>query len=373
MRRTIILSAVAFLFIAVSLGYFVWLRPDQAVPKAVAQNNESKQQNLVAAPGAIESVSEEIEVGAEIPGKLKEVLVEEGDAVIKGQVVAVLENADFEAQVATAKAEIETLQKQQETARARLVQAETDRTRIFNGSRKEERREALAGYEQTNAVVENAKLEVERRKNLYEKGDISKEEFDRASRDLRVAEARSKESRERFNVVNADARQDDLAKADAAIRLANSQVNEFDTLVRAAEKRVREAEARLSKTFVRAPLAGVVVRKRLKTGESVSPENTQTGIVTIADVSALRVRVDVDETDVAKIKEGQRAFVTADAYGEQKFYGKVVRIGQILGRKNIRTEEPTERVDKKILEVLIALEPNQKLPLGLRVDAFIGE
>lgn len=373
MKRTLILSFLAVMLLIISLGYFVWQRPGQAVQKAAAQNNESKPSNVVAAPGVVESVSEEIEVGAEIPGKLKEVLVEEGDAVIKGQIIAVLENADFEAQIATAKAEIETLQRQQETARARLLQAEADRARIFNGSRTEERREALAGYEQTNAVVENAKLEVERRRKLYEKGDISREEFDRANRDLRVAEARSRENRERFNVVNADARADDLARADAAIRLAASQVNEFDALVFAANKRVREAEARLAKTLVRAPIAGVIVRKRLKTGESVSPENLRTGIVTVADVSALRVRVDVDETDVAKIRENQRAFVTADAYGEQRFYGRVVRIGQILGRKNIRTEEPTERVDKKILEVLVELEPNQKLPLGLRVDAFIGE
>ena len=108
----------------------------------------------------------------------------------------------------------------------------------------------------------------------------------------------------------------------------------------------------------------------MKDGESVSPEN-QTGIVSVADVSALRVRVDLDETDVAKVRENQNAFVTADAYGERKFYGKVIKIGQIFGRKNFRTERPTEKVDTKIFEVLIELAPEQKLPLGLRVDAFI--
>jgi len=48
-----------------------------------------------------------------------------------------------------------------------------------------------------------------------------------------------------------------------------------------------------------------------------------------------------------------------------------VRIGQALGRKNIRTDEPTERVDKKILETLVELDPGQTLPIGLRVDAFL--
>jgi hypothetical protein len=85
----------------------------------------------------------------------------------------------------------------------------------------------------------------------------------------------------------------------------------------------------------------------------------------------LRVRVDVDETDVGKIRLGQRAYVTADAYSNQKFWGQVVRIGQMLGKKNIWRDDPAERVDTKILETLVELDSNQTLPLGLRVEAFI--
>ncbi len=176
--------------------------------------------------------------------------------------------------------------------------------------------------------------------------------------------------REKLNVVNADAREDDLAKADAAIQLAEMQIRKFDAQIAEANTQVGEAQARLEKTFVRAPISGVILRKRLKEGVSVSPEN-QTGIVTIADVSALRVRVDLDETEVAKVSENQTAYVTADAYGERKFAAKVVKIGQILGRKNFRTMRPTEKVYTKILEVLLELAPDEKLPLGLRVDAFI--
>jgi hypothetical protein len=83
------------------------------------------------------------------------------------------------------------------------------------------------------------------------------------------------------------------------------------------------------------------------------------------------VRVDVDETDVGKVHVGQKAYVTADAFGRQKFWGHVVRVGQQLGPKNIRTDEPTERVDTKILETLVELDPGAELPDGLRVDAFI--
>ncbi|MCY7346776.1 MAG: efflux RND transporter periplasmic adaptor subunit [Pyrinomonadaceae bacterium] len=375
MKRTIILSAIASVLIAFSLGYFLWFSPAQVEQKVSAEKEKTEQKttakSVVAAPGVVEAISEEIEVGTEIAGKLRSVLVEEGDEVVKGQTIAVLENSDFEAQIRTARANIETLQSGRETARARVGQAAAERQRIANGARTEERREARADFEQTLPNVENARRELERRRKLHQTGDVSREELERAANAFENAQKQSQTVKEKYNVVNAEARMDDLARADAAIHLAEANTREFDASISEAETRVRTAEANLAKTIVRAPISGIVLRKRLKDGESVSPENP-TGIVTIADTSKLRVRVDLDETDVAKVRENQTAYVTADAFGEQKFAARVVKIGRILGRKNFRTERPTEKVDTKILEVLLELEPNQKLPLGLRVDAFIS-
>jgi len=374
MKRTLILSSAALILITLSLVYFLRLRPAQIeIEQKVAAHNTTEKQTaakLIAAPGVVEAASEEIEVGSEIAGKLKQVLVEEGEQVTKGQTIAVLENSDFEAQIWAAKTNIETLRRQKETAEARVLQAKAERTRIFNGARPEERREARQSYEQTLPNVEQAKREVLRRGKLYESGDVSREEYERAKRDLEFLQKQSEATREKYNVVNADARGDDLEKADAAILLAENQTKEFIALLREAEARVRTAEANLGKTIVRAPISGLILRKRLKEGESISPANP-TGIVTIADTSALRVRVDLDETEVAKVRENQPAYVTADAYGERKFAARVIKIGQILGRKNFRTTRPTEKVDTKILEVLLELAPGEKLPLGLRVDAFI--
>ncbi len=97
----------------------------------------------------------------------------------------------------------------------------------------------------------------------------------------------------------------------------------------------------------------------------------QSPIYTLADSSVLRVRVDVDERDIARIRVGQRAWFTAGAYGEKKFWGRVVKVGQILGKKNIRSDEPTERVDQKILETLVDLEPGARLPIGLRLTSHL--
>ncbi|MBC7797314.1 MAG: biotin/lipoyl-binding protein, partial [Pyrinomonadaceae bacterium] len=104
MKRTLILSTIAVLLTTTSIVYFAYFRPSQAESKtanANVNNGEKSQSKVIAAPGVVESVSEEIEVGAELAGKLKSVLVEEGDEVLKGQIIAVLENADFVANIAT--------------------------------------------------------------------------------------------------------------------------------------------------------------------------------------------------------------------------------------------------------------------------------
>jgi HlyD family secretion protein len=169
-----------------------------------------------------------------------------------------------------------------------------------------------------------------------------------------VAQAEYERATQEFSLVDADARDEDRNKAEAAVV--------------AAEAQLAEAHAYLEKTYIRAPLDGVVLRKLRHTGESVSTQ-FDSPVVTLADDSTLRVRLDVDEVDVARLWVGQPAFVTAQAYGNHRFTGHIIRVGRILGKKNVRTDEPSERVDTKILETLVQLDPGQKLPLGLRVDA----
>lgn len=160
----------------------------------------------------------------------------------------------------------------------------------------------------------------------------------------------------------------------AAVRALDSVSFEARAEVSLARAMIAEARAMLEKTVVRSPIDGIVLHRHLKTGENVlsSPAGGNQTILTIADNSVLRVRVDVDEVDVGRLREGQDAWVRADAYGDRKFPGRVIRIGEILGRKNIRTDDPVEKVDTKILEALIELEPGSELKLGLRVDAFIS-
>jgi HlyD family secretion protein len=299
----------------------------------------------VAGPGRVEPISEDIKVGSELSGKLKEVLVEEGDHIQKGQIVAELENADYQAAILSAQATVQ--------------QRQAELRKVVNGARSQERGEAYATVEQNKAVMENAKAELDRRQQLFAAGIVSREELERYVREYNVALANYNEASQHHSLVDDKPREEDRAASQAALDLAKSEL--------------AESEARYDKTLIRSPIDGVILRKHHRSGESVSNSSTVPDpIVTIGDNSLLRVRMDVDETDVAKVKVGQPAYVTADAYGKTRFSGHVIRVGKELGPKNVQTGEPTEKVDTKILETLIQLDNGTQLPVGLRVDAYLN-
>lgn len=294
-------------------------------------------------PGRVEPVSEEVRISAQVGGTLREVLVDEGSRVSAGQVVARIENAEHAARVSQAEAE--------------LAVREAEARRVRNGARDQERREAVAAVAEAEAVRDHARADLARLRQLASERVISQQELDRGEQSARVAQARVDAATQRADLIAADAREEDQVRADAEVALARA--------------RLTEARALLAKTTITSPIDGVVLRRHRKAGESVSTQ-FDSPILTVADRSRVRVRVDVDETDVAKLAIGQPGYVTADAYGDRPFHGRVVRIGQILGRKNFRTDEPTERVDTKILETLLELDEGHELPLGLRVQAFLS-
>jgi len=372
-RRAIYMGAVVAV-IALVITFFALRRKganDNVSANSKTASVQAVPPNVVSAPGRVEPISEEIEVGSELSGKLRAVLVEEGDEVKHGQILAVLENDDYRAQIRTAESGRAAAEAARASAEARLTGAGAGLRRTINGARGEERREARATVAQAEAVLRNSVIELERRRILQREGDISREELDRATRDVEVARGRVSELQERSAFIAADAREEDRARDTAAVELARTQIREAAAQIAEAQARTEEARARLEKTFIRAPIDGIVLRKRLNVGESITPDSPNPSVFTIANTKILRVRVDVDETDVGHVRIGQQAYVTADAYGGRRFTGRVVKIGQVLGKKNIRTEEPAERVDTKILETLVELDGGQRLPPGLRVDAFI--
>jgi HlyD family secretion protein len=239
-------------------------------------------------------------------------------------------------------------------AEAELASREAERDRVLNGARAEERREAAAAVKEAETTLANARAEHRRYQALYTDRLTAREQVETRETAAAAAQARLEGALHHQALVEAAARVEDSRRAGAQVQLARARLD--------------EARSMLEKTMIRAPIAGVVLRRHYKTGETVAPG---AAIVTMGDVARLRVRMELDERDVGRIHVGQTAFCQAEAFGGRRFPGKVARIGQMLGRKNIRTDDPAERADTKVLEALIELDAGAPFPPGLRVDVYV--
>jgi HlyD family secretion protein len=299
----------------------------------------------IAARGRVEGVSsQEIKLASRVVGRLKEVTVNDGDALRKGQVVAVLENDDLQAQV--------------EQARASLLRAQALLEKLQNGARPEERAASRAALEEAQAAADNARQNHERSLKLFHEGGIiSQSVLDQAERDGKMAEARLESARQNYKLIMAPPRAEDVAAARAELDLARAQL--------------AQARDNYDNTFVKSPVDGVVVKRYMNPGESISYESLYQPIVSVSDTTHLMVRTEIDETDISKIKLGQRASIRCDAFPGQTFYGHVVRISGGLGPKKIQTDNPTEKIDTDVLESFVEVDPGSPLRVGLRVDVYV--
>lgn len=315
----------------------------------VAQSQQTKSgvvrvsidSGIVAAPGRVEPRSEEIVLSAEISGRIAKIHAQEGDRVKAGQILAELDNSVQLARVAEAEAFVE--------------QKEAELRRVTNGAHEQERREALAAVSEAEAVVRNTASELARREALSKGGFSSDEQVQKLQAAHLSAKARLDAARSRHTLLTAPTREEDVSRARADLALSRAKLE--------------EARAQLLRTQIRAPIDGTVLRRFRKAGEVVS-EIRDTSILSVGDISALRVRADVDEADIGRVTPGTKVHVKADAFADQKFPGKVVRVGQTLGRKSFVTDTPGERLDTKVLEVVVELDGPGPLMPGLRVDVF---
>lgn len=298
--------------------------------------------SVIHAGGLVEPAGEERMVVPEAAGRLARVLIAEGDQVEAGQVLAELVNDEERARLLLAEAQV--------TMRA------AELARLRAGARSEERDEARAALAEAEAARVLALSERERRESLVASGQLSREVLDQARAQGSAAAARRDALAARLALVDGPPRAEDLLIAEAALA--------------AAEAERTLAEALLEKTRVRAPIAGVVLKRHLREGEFVAPLNP-VPLATLGDLSRRYVRADIDELDIARIREGQPAEVRSDAFPGRTFGGRVTYVASRMGGRNLLSGDPAQRRDMKILEALVALDAGEELPVGLRVDVRI--
>lgn len=349
----------------------------------------------VSATGTVEPVSM-VDVRSRATGIVRSVLVEEGERVVKGQLLveiddpdaqSALENAlaelsaararlaQAEATLALQRASTETAIKQAEAnlaaARARLAQA-------LATPQPEDVTQAEEQVRQAEAAVELAKQNLTRQEQLFASGFISQAQLDQARNQYEVAQAQLRAAQARLAQVKAGTQKYDLDVLRAQVRQAEAQLAEARNgmlqvalrqqdvaaaraQVRSAEASVRQARERVAETRILAPIAGIVVKRSVEIGQSViGGTSGGTPVITLADVSMTLARVYVDEADIARIPGTAQVEITADALPGIKFTGRILRIApQPVVQQNV-TQYP----------VLVQIEDaGNRLKLGMTVDA----
>jgi HlyD family secretion protein len=340
MKKSRYLAIVAVALVPVSLLMLSSSRPAAQEKPAAAAKSDSRA--TVAAPGIVEPASEEREIAAELTGVIDRVLVEENERVKRGQPLATIKNKELVAKLAGAKAQ--------------LSLRESELVRLLNGARPQERRAAAASVDEAEALLRLATAEDTRSQKLQASGTISLAERDQSRHGFESATAKVRAAKERLSLIQAPARDDEVAQAKALVDVAKAQIAEIEALV--------------DKTTIVSPIDGTVLRRFKDAGETVTLQPA-TVMFSVGDLTRLHVRTEIDETDIARVQVGQRVYVSADAFRGQRFPGKVVRVANRLGSKTIQTERPSEKADTKILEATVELEGEAKLPIGLRVDVFV--
>jgi HlyD family secretion protein len=225
-------------------------------------------------------------VSSKVPGRLAYLGVSEGSYVNNGDIIARLENGDYEAQVAEATANLAS-------NRAQLVETTADRDQQERDARR------LRDIRKQNAQL------------------VSQQEVD-------AAETR-------------------VATADARLHAAQARIT-------AAEATLRFAQVNLANTEIRAPFSGTVLRKEAEVGEVVAPSVggglTRGAVVTMADLKSLEVEVDVNEAYIARLHSGQAARITLDAYPDTSFAGRVRQVVPTADRQRATVQVKVAIVER---------------------------
>jgi HlyD family secretion protein len=159
-----------------------------------------------------------------------------------------------------------------------------------------------------------------------------------------------------------------IAEADVeAARAADARVGQAQARVAAASARLAQAERRLEQLVVRAPADGEVLQILVRPGEFLAPGGVA---AVVGDTRGLRARLDIDERDVSRVAVGQPARVRIEGLPGE-FTGRVAEIGRRVGRKNVRTDDPTDRQDARFVEVVVTLDATPAVPIGVRVEGTI--
>lgn len=263
-----------FLIVGKSAG---WIGKPKEIEVELAKVKRVTIVEKVSASGTVQPVTE-VKLAPEVSGEIRELLVEEGDSVKKGQLLVKIRQDTWLSQEERAEAALNQQRANEVSAEAALARAE--------------------------ATYIRAEQDYKRQEKLWNEKVISEADWQLAQQNFKVAE-------------------NDLKSSKQAL-----QASRF--VVRSSEATLREARENVRLTSVQAPMDGIVSKLNVKKGERVVGTQTMAGteMLRIADLNVMEVRVDVNENDIVRVHFGDTAIIDVDAYSnqEKEFKGIVTLI-----------------------------------------------
>lgn len=344
-----------------------------------------------------------VDLSFKIAGRMTELNVKEGDWVKKGQLIARLDptqlrqqrfrdvaavsNAqsnydqlvtDIQYQEATLETDIAARKADLEEARAKLDE-------LLAGSRPQEIQQSAAGVADAKAQLDQAKADWERAQTLYKNEDISTQQFDQYRQRFDSATAMLRQANEKYSLTKEGPRKEDIAAARAQVAhaqaaLGTAEANRIDLARKKQELVARRAqieqargqagisEAQLNDTEIYAPIDGVVLVKSAEAGEVLAAGTT---IVTVGDLDHPWLRAYVGETDLGRVKLGEKVKLSTDSYPGKTYWGTVSFIASEaeFTPKQIQTKE--ERA-KLVYRIKVDVDnTSHELKNNMPVDAEI--
>jgi len=312
----------------------------------------SKSGESLETTGLIETI--EVEVSPKITEKIVWLCCREGDIVKKGSPLIRLDSEELKARLDEKKAMLKGAEAGYETAKANLENGEA---RVESAIA--EIKVAESEVERIKAIFEEARDNFNRISELFRQGYASRKDMD-------SARALYDSTNAQFNAAIAKRQSLEAAlnTAKAGLRAAGAQLQYSTANIDEARAQLKLIETQLKDTELLSPIEGIIAYKSFEEGEMASPGKS---IYTIYDLTKIRARVDIEETDISKLKLGNSAIIKTDALPDKGFDGEIIEIGREAEFATQR-DVTSGRQDIKTFRVKVAIKnPEGLLKPGMTV------
>ena len=326
--------------VAMAYRLFSHDTPEVEVVRASAQNTDIG--GVVLSASGYIVAHHKINLNSKVTGRVKWIGVEKGDKVKEGQVLVRLEDDEFRAQYEQAKGAADN-------AHAYLEE-------LQHGSRPEEIQQSQHNLDEARASLVDDKLTLDRTRNLFTQGVLSKQALDDATAKFESDQQRVNSLDNGFQLAKIGPRTEEIARARGALEQAQGQAD--------------YARSLLDATVIRAPVTGTILERAAEKGELVTSGFASTAeggpqglVVSLADLNDLQVELDIAQDDFAKLGPTQKGIVTTDAYPDRKYDGAIAEISPEANRA-----KATVQVKVQILKPDAYLRPDMNATVKFLAD-----